>query len=99
MLDDRDISAGAIFSDNDLIGTPIQIIIGKKFLDGNEVEIKDRSTNEYIPVSSQSCMETVKNVINILKYTYLLNIYVQLDLNIICYKMEVAFVKRSLRCV
>ena len=31
----------------------------KKFLDGNEVEIKDRSTNEYIPVSSQSCMETV----------------------------------------
>ncbi|GIR91868.1 MAG: hypothetical protein CM15mP93_00550 [Thiotrichaceae bacterium] len=34
-----------------------------------------------------------KNVINILKYTYLLNIYVQLDLNIICYKMEVAFVK------
>ncbi len=59
LLDDRDISAGAIFSDNDLIGTPIQIIIGKKFLDGNEVEIKDRATNEYIPVSSQSCMETV----------------------------------------
>ena len=59
LLDDRDISAGAIFSDNDLIGTPIQIIIGKKFLDGNEVEIKDRSTNEYIPVSSKSCMETV----------------------------------------
>ena len=59
LLDDRDISAGAIFSDNDLIGTPIQIIIGKKFLDGNEVEIKDRSTNECIPVSSQSCMETV----------------------------------------
>ena len=59
LLDDRDISAGAIFSDNDLIGTPIQIIIGKKFLDGNEVEIKDRSTNEYITVSSQSCMETV----------------------------------------
>ena len=59
LLDDRDISAGAIFSDNDLIGTPIQIIIGKKFLDGNEVEIKDRSTNKYIPVSSQSCMETV----------------------------------------
>ena len=59
LLDDRDISAGAIFSDNDLIGTPIQIIIGKKFLDGNEVEIKDRSTNEYVTVSSQSCMETV----------------------------------------
>ena len=59
LLDDRDISAAAILSDNDLIGTPIQIIIGKKFLDGNEVEIKDRSTNEYIPVSSQSCMETV----------------------------------------
>ena len=59
LLDDRDISAGAIFSDNDLIGTPIQIIIGKKFLDGNEVEIKDRSTNEYISVSTKSCMETV----------------------------------------
>ena len=63
LLDDRDISAGAIFSDNDLIGTPIQIIIGKKFLDGNEVEIKDRSTNEYIPVSSQSCMETVLEIL------------------------------------
>ena len=63
LLDDRDISAGAIFSDNDLIGTPLQIIIGKKFLDGNEVEIKDRSTNEYIPVSSQSCMETVLKIL------------------------------------
>ena len=63
LLDDRDISAGNMFSDNDLIGTPIQIIIGKKYQNGNEVEIKDRLANEYISVSSQSCIETVLKIL------------------------------------
>tara|TARA_Y100000816_G_C26087228_1_gene573915 strand:- start:291 stop:1526 length:1236 start_codon:yes stop_codon:yes gene_type:complete len=63
LLDDRDISAGNMFSDNDLIGTPIQIIIGKRYQDGNEVEIKDRLANEYISVSSQSCIETVLKIL------------------------------------
>ena len=42
LYDDRNCSIGKKLSDNDLIGTPIQIIIGKRDLAEGVVEIKDR---------------------------------------------------------
>ncbi len=42
LLDDRDESAGRKFNDADLIGIPLQIIIGKRMLAENKVEIKHR---------------------------------------------------------
>jgi len=42
LYDDRSCSIGKKLSDNDLIGTPIQIIIGKRDLAAGVVEIKDR---------------------------------------------------------
>jgi prolyl-tRNA synthetase len=44
LWDDRDQRAGVKFNDADLIGIPWQIIIGKKSLASNSVEIKDRAT-------------------------------------------------------
>jgi prolyl-tRNA synthetase len=46
LLDDRDERAGVKFKDADLIGIPVQIIIGGKNLRDGLVEIKDRKTKE-----------------------------------------------------
>ena len=46
LYDDRNESAGVKFNDADLIGIPIQIIIGKKNLDNGLVEIKNRQSGE-----------------------------------------------------
>jgi prolyl-tRNA synthetase len=46
LFDDRDLTAGVKFNDADLIGIPIQIIIGKKNLDNQLVEIKYRRSGE-----------------------------------------------------
>ena len=42
LYDDRKCSIGKKLSDNDLIGIPIQIIIGKRDLSAGVIEIKDR---------------------------------------------------------
>ena len=46
LLDDRDERAGIKFNDADLIGLPMQIIIGKKSLANGVVEAKNRKTGE-----------------------------------------------------
>lgn len=46
LLDDRDERPGVKFKDADLIGIPIQVIIGEKGLKDNKVEIKFRRTKE-----------------------------------------------------
>lgn len=42
LLDDRDISAGVKFNDADLIGIPLQVIIGQNTIKENKAEIKIR---------------------------------------------------------
>ena len=47
LLDDRlKISAGQKFTESDLIGIPIQVILSPKTLETNSVEVKDRRTGE-----------------------------------------------------
>ncbi len=45
LWDDRDLRAGVKFNDADLIGIPIQIIVGKKAAE-NKVEVKERASGE-----------------------------------------------------
>lgn len=45
LIDDRDIRAGGKFKDADLIGCPVQIIVGPRNSASNMVEWKDRRTN------------------------------------------------------
>jgi prolyl-tRNA synthetase len=45
LFDDREVSPGVKFNDADLIGIPIQIIIGQKNLKEGKVEIKERQTD------------------------------------------------------
>ena len=46
IFDDRDISPGVKFKDADLIGIPIQVVIGKKGIEKSVAEIKIRNTGE-----------------------------------------------------
>ncbi len=46
LYDDTDESVGVKFSRMDLIGLPWQIIIGKKAVTSNIVEVKNRATGE-----------------------------------------------------
>jgi len=48
LLDDRDERAGVKFKDADLLGIPLQLIIGKNSLKENLVELKVRSAKEKI---------------------------------------------------
>ncbi len=53
LIDDREQSAGFKFKDADLLGIPIQIILGKRAVESGEAEIKIRKTGERhkVPVS------------------------------------------------
>ena len=62
LLDDRSERAGIKFSDADLIGIPIQIIVGKNFIDNREVSIKTRKDLKELTVSSDNIIEFLKQM-------------------------------------
>ncbi|MFT5179842.1 MAG: prolyl-tRNA synthetase [Candidatus Paceibacteria bacterium] len=51
LYDDRDKRAGEKFADSDLIGIPYRLIVGKKTLDEQTIEVKNRKTGETKDVS------------------------------------------------
>ena len=46
IYDDRDVRAGEKFNDMDLIGIPLQVIIGEKNLSNSNIEVKHRNTGK-----------------------------------------------------
>lgn len=55
LFDDRtDASAGFKFKDADLLGMPLQVIVGEKNLKNNEIEMKDRSAGKRWNVPADS---------------------------------------------
>jgi prolyl-tRNA synthetase len=46
LLDDRDQRAGEKFADAELIGIPVRVTVGRKTLDDNAVDVRDRGTGE-----------------------------------------------------
>ncbi|MDP2181817.1 MAG: proline--tRNA ligase [Actinomycetota bacterium] len=46
VIDDRDERPGVKFADNELVGFPLQIVVGKKGLANGIVELKNRATGE-----------------------------------------------------
>ena len=46
VLDDRDVTAGVKFADADLIGYPVQVVIGKRGIAAGQVDLKLRATGE-----------------------------------------------------
>lgn len=65
LFDDRDVTPGIKFNDADLIGLPLQLIIGEKGLQQGQLELKIRKTNDRIllPVEKDTMVELVVNAI------------------------------------
>jgi len=59
LYDDRDERAGVKFADNDLIGVPFQVVVGKKGLAEGKIELKRRATGEKELVPVEQAVEHV----------------------------------------
>lgn len=59
VIDDRDERAGVKFADADLIGWPLQIIVGKRGLAEGKVEMKNRRTGEKRDLSIAAVAEAL----------------------------------------
>jgi prolyl-tRNA synthetase len=64
LIDDRvDVSTGVKFNDADLIGTPLQVIIGKNFKENGMLEVKIRETGKKVLIEKEKIISFVKNFI------------------------------------
>ena len=62
LFDDRELSPGVKFKDADLLGCPLQIVVGKRAPDGI-VEVKRRATRERVEVSADDAPGHVLGVL------------------------------------
>lgn len=63
LYDDREAQAGFKFNDADLLGMPLQIVVGEKKLKENKVELKIRKTDERFDVELENIYEKVKELL------------------------------------
>jgi prolyl-tRNA synthetase len=64
LLDDRtDLSAGEKFNDADLIGIPLQVIVGRSLKKEGKFEVKIRSTNERFTLNFDETVKFIKEKI------------------------------------
>ena len=59
VFDDRNERPGVKFADNDLMGFPYQVIVGKRGLANGTVEVKDRATGDREDIARESLMSTI----------------------------------------
>ena len=63
VVDDRDERPGFKFADNDLMGFPYQVILGKRGLKNGSVELKDRATGEREDVAIDEVVAKVAELV------------------------------------
>jgi prolyl-tRNA synthetase len=63
IIDDRDARGGVKFNDADLVGYPVQVVVGKKSLAEGKVEIKNRKTGERVSVVPGEVVAEVRKVL------------------------------------
>ncbi len=62
LFDDRDERPGVKFKDMDLVGIPLQVILGKTFKEKGELEIKIRRSGERIHAKPENLEEAIEKV-------------------------------------
>jgi len=66
LFDERaNVSPGFKFKDADLLGMPVQVIVGEKGLKNNQVEIKNRHTGERTMVAREDLLATLKAMLSV----------------------------------
>ncbi|MCL2529473.1 MAG: proline--tRNA ligase [Coriobacteriia bacterium] len=71
VIDDRDERAGVKFNDADLIGWPFQLIVGKRGLESETVELKVRATGEKTSLALQEAVKTIVALVEEQRKLYL----------------------------
>jgi prolyl-tRNA synthetase len=65
LIDDRSQkSAGVKFKDADLVGFPVQVVVGKKSLDNGKIELTERKTGEKKLVEKNNVIQNVVDIID-----------------------------------
>jgi len=64
LYDDRDTSAGFKFNDADLIGIPLQVVVGEKKLKENKCEVKIRKTGERFDIEVGELNNEIKDLLD-----------------------------------
>jgi prolyl-tRNA synthetase len=59
LVDDRDERPGFKFKDADLLGFPVRIVVGKKGLEGNQIEVVNRKNKEVFKLPKESVIQKV----------------------------------------
>lgn len=67
LLDDRNLRPGFKFKDADLVGVPLQVVVGDRNISEGKVEIKNRQTGEKLFVSTAEVMDKVVEIYSALK--------------------------------
>ena len=62
-IDDRDERPGVKFKDADLLGFPVRIVLGKKGLDKNEIEVVERKTKAVYKGALETVAAQVQKVL------------------------------------
>ena len=63
--DDRDLSPGVKFTDADLVGFPVRVVLGKKTTEKGTVDLQELRKPEAKTVPMESVLEAVKNAIQL----------------------------------
>ena len=63
VLDDRDERAGAKFADADLIGYPVQVVVGKRGIGAGTVDLKLRATGERTAAPIEGALEAIAGLL------------------------------------
>ena len=64
LMDDRNCGAGIKFTDADLMGMPIRVVVSPKSLANDEVEITIRATKESFKVKYEDAISKIKSMIS-----------------------------------
>ncbi|MFA5089890.1 MAG: proline--tRNA ligase [Candidatus Omnitrophota bacterium] len=64
LFDDRNERAGVKFKDADLLGIPLQVVVGKDALKNNTIELKSRRSQKKIIQPVSGAMEAIKQFIS-----------------------------------
>ena len=63
LFDDRDVSAGVKFSDCDLMGIPIRVVVSPRSLSNDQVEIQTRDKSLQLNVAIDESIEKIQKII------------------------------------
>jgi prolyl-tRNA synthetase len=63
VIDDREVTAGVKFADADLIGYPVQAVVGKRGLESGTIDLKSRASDEREQAALEDAVTATQNLL------------------------------------